>query len=178
MNLRFVLEILALFVPLFHIMGLLFAAHATLFARTSQGAIAWALSLVFFPYVAVPLYLVFGRRKFHGYVDGERSRDRRINHLASNLVTSLLYASSPLHGEGERFGVFNRLAMVPFLHGNSARLLIDGTQTFDAIFAAIDGAKDHVLVQFFIIREDDLGRKLQARLIEKACLGAGCLRAL
>ena len=49
MNSQFVLEILALLIPLFHLAGLGFAAHATLFTRTSQGAIAWALSLVFFP---------------------------------------------------------------------------------------------------------------------------------
>jgi cardiolipin synthase A/B len=171
MNFRFVLEILALFVPLFHVVGIVFAAHATLFARTSQGAIAWALSLIFFPYIAVPLYLVFGRRKFHGYVEARRTGDRRIDHLASNLVNSLMPMSAPLMGDDERFGVFNRLTLIPFMRGNSARLLIDGTQTFDAIFAAIDQAKSYLLVQFFIIRDDDLGRKLQTRLIDRARQG-------
>src|SRR5262249_14194779 len=114
---------------------------------------------------------VFGRKKFHGYVEARRTGDRRIDHLASNLATTLVHDSAPLLGDDERFGVFNRLAMVPFLKFNSARLLIDGTKTFDAIFAAIESATAYVLVQFFIIRDDTLGRTLQARLMEKARQG-------
>ena len=37
-------------------------------ARTSQGAIAWAISLVTFPWLALALYAIFGRNKFNGYL--------------------------------------------------------------------------------------------------------------
>src|SRR5271170_7487267 len=59
MTLSLVLQILSILIPLIHLTGIGFAIHATLFSRTSQGSIAWALSLVFFPYISVPLYLVF-----------------------------------------------------------------------------------------------------------------------
>jgi hypothetical protein len=36
-------------------------------ARTFQGAIAWAISLVTFPWLALVLYAIFGRNKFNGY---------------------------------------------------------------------------------------------------------------
>ena len=52
-----------------HVPGLLSSVHAIMTTRTSQGAIAWAVSLNTFPYVAVPAYWVFGRRKFEGYVE-------------------------------------------------------------------------------------------------------------
>ena len=54
---------------LIHILGLLSAIHAVASVRTPQGAIAWGVSLVTFPYLALPLYWVFGRDRFHGYVD-------------------------------------------------------------------------------------------------------------
>ena len=60
---------------------------------------------------------------------------------------------------------------MPCLANNSVRLLINGTATFDAIFAAIRSAKEVVLVQFFIIKDDDLGMRLQALLLEKAAQG-------
>ena len=51
-----------------HGLGAVTAVHAVLHARTSQAAFAWAVGLVAFPYFALPLYWVFGRSKFHGYV--------------------------------------------------------------------------------------------------------------
>jgi len=51
--------------------------------------VAWAMSLAIFPYVAVPLYLVFGRRKFYGYVEARRKGDRRIDHVAENMAEAM-----------------------------------------------------------------------------------------
>jgi len=54
MNLTFVLEILGVVLPLIHGVGFVLAAHAILFARTPQGAIAWAMTLALLPYVPSP----------------------------------------------------------------------------------------------------------------------------
>ena len=45
-------------VIVFHALGLLSSINAVMSARTPQGAIAWAVSLNTFPYVAVPAYWV------------------------------------------------------------------------------------------------------------------------
>lgn len=171
MSLTALLWILGTVVPLLHLLGGIFAIHAILRTRTSQGAIAWALSLIFFPYVSVLLYLVFGRQKFHGYIEAKRRGGGILDHLAGQLRHALTASRAQLPPPYERFGVFESLALFPFTQGNSARLLIDGTATFDAIFAAIEAAKDYVLIQFFIIRNDALGQKLQRLLIEKASQG-------
>ena len=171
MTLQIVLEILALLIPLIHGLGIVFAIHAIMFARTSQGAIAWAMSLIFFPYVAIIFYLVFGRRKFHGYIDAHRLGYRDIDHLADQLVAVLEPVRLEFSAEQARFKALEALGMFPFTTGNTARLLIDGTQTFDAIFAAIDGARSYLLVQFFIFRDDDLGRGLRDRLAAKVRQG-------
>ncbi len=171
MNLHNFLTLLAFLIPLTHLLGLILAAHAILFARTSQGAIAWALSLVFFPYAAIILYLVFGRRKFHGYVDARRQGDRDIDHLADNLAKALQPLRALLTGNAQRFDAIESLPLFPFTAGNQARLLIDGTQTFDAIFAAIDSSQSYLLIQFFIIRDDDLGKKFVNHLVARAKAG-------
>jgi cardiolipin synthase len=74
-------------------------------------------------------------------------------------------------GDAALYGVFDRLAHMPFAAGNTARLLVDGKAVFDAIFAGIDGARNYVLAQFFIVHDDQIGREFQARLIAKARLG-------
>src|ERR1700761_4430511 len=59
-------------VALAHILGVIAACHAILHTRTSQGAIAWAVSLVAMPYLTLIPYLFLGRSKFAGYVDARR----------------------------------------------------------------------------------------------------------
>ncbi|NNE91743.1 MAG: cardiolipin synthase [Verrucomicrobiales bacterium] len=54
------------------------------------------------------------------------------------------------------------------LKGNQVDLLINGSDTFDSIFQAIDEAEDYILVQFFIIRNDGTGDELKKRLVRKA----------
>src|SRR5690606_31691795 len=64
-----------------------------------------------------------------------------------------------------------KLGRMPALANNEVKLLINGDATFDAIFAAIGQAKETVLIQFFIIHDDELGRRLQNLLLEKAAEG-------
>ena len=60
------------------------------------------------------------------------------------------------------------LATVPTLRGNAVQLLVDGPETFDSIEEGIRSAEEYILFQFFIVKDDELGRALQQRLIAKA----------
>ena len=62
----------------------------------------------------------------------------------------------------------DQLARMPFTRGNHVELLIDGEATFEAIFAGIESATKYVLVQFFVVKDDGLGRELKQRLMAKA----------
>ena len=63
------------------------------------------------------------------------------------------------------------MSRVPYTQGNALELLVDGEATFGAIFAALEAAEHYILIQFFIIKDDDLGRELHARLLRKAAAG-------
>ncbi len=51
---------------------------------------------------------------------------------------------------------------------------MDGDATFQSIFEGISKAKDFVLVQFYIIEDDEVGRELKTRLMERAKAGVRC----
>ena len=70
-----------------------------------------------------------------------------------------------------RYHGFETIAGTPFLAANEVDLLIDGDATFDAMFAALGEAREYVLVQFYIVRDDGLGRRFQAALLD--CLQRG-----
>ena len=78
-NTDMIYGIVAIVVPLVQLLGILTAVHAVMNARTSQGAIAWAISLVTFPWLALVLYAIFGRSKFNGYVFFDKYIDFRQN---------------------------------------------------------------------------------------------------
>lgn len=160
------LGIAAIFV---HLSGIASALHAAVRTRTSQGAVAWSISLITFPYVALPLYWIFGRGKFHGYVAARRSGDLEIHHLAAALQDKLRQDHRATLPPGvEQLPVFEQLAGTPFSRGNAATVLKNGEAAYATMFAAIDAARDYVLLQVYMLRDDDLGRDLKARLARRA----------
>ncbi|KXU86630.1 cardiolipin synthase [Paraburkholderia monticola] len=161
-------------VLLAHILGIIAAAHAILNTRTSQGAIAWAVSLVAMPYLTLVPYLFLGRSKFAGYADARRVENELLRTRAHPQVwdTQASSAGVPTQQLGSRLvQSLTRLGGMPFLPGNTVRTLINGTATFEAIFDAIENARRYVIVQFFIVRDDPLGAMLKDALIAKAQQG-------
>ncbi len=166
------LTVLEIFIAAAHLAGIGLAVHAIWYGRSSQGAIAWALSLVMFPYFTLPFYWVFGRRKFFGYREALRKAAREHHpHLLRELAR-LRNTGESL--EGERAGdlrVLAKLAGQPWTGHNRLDLLIDGEETFAAMAAAIEGAEHYVLVQFYILRDDATGRVFADQLLAAAARG-------
>jgi cardiolipin synthase len=155
----------------FYVLGLVSAVHAVMYARTSQGAIAWAVSLITFPMLSVPAYWVFGRRRFEGYVLARRANPDVTEQIPDNLKEAITPYISDYGNTHPETRAAERLARVALMKGNECELLIDGEATFDSIFAGIDAAQGYILVQFYIVRADGLGNALKTRLIEKAGQG-------
>lgn len=164
---------LALILSLLHTLGLLSAIHAVLNARTSSGAIAWSISLVTFPYLTVPIYWVLGRQKFYGYV--KLLRTHTLAHNRTREMEDCLSCLESFAGDNSADAattrVFERLAHMPFTSANEVKLLIDGKETFDAMFKAVDEATEYILVLFYIIGDDEIGNEFKRHLKERADAG-------
>ena len=169
----------------FYVSGIVLAVDAVMTGRTSQGSIAWVVSLLTFPYVAVPLYWVFGRSKYYGYIDARRTENKDMQPIVDRVVPELPEFVVHLEESHMNFRVMEELAAMPFTRYNDAELLVDGEQTFAAIFEGIESAREYVLVQFFIIKDDELGLEFQEALMRKARAGVrvyllydeiGCIR--
>jgi cardiolipin synthase A/B len=65
----------------------------------------------------------------------------------------------------------SRAAGAPLLSGNKVELLIDAQQHFDAWLAAIRGAQHRVLLENYIVRDDEVGRAFRDALVERARSG-------
>lgn len=162
------------FAALCHIAGAFCLIPALLHTRTPQGTIAWIISLLAFPYIAVPFYLILGRRRFSEYAEPHHlSESDSSGGIPANRLTSFMdpYAVKPSDEPGKLMQTLSDIVSLPVCRGNSSRLLIDADQAFPCIYDAIKNARHYILIEFFIIKNDSVGRNLQDLLIERAKAG-------
>ncbi len=154
-----------------HTLGALTSIQAIMSTRTSQGAIAWAISLNTIPYIAVPAYWVFGSSRFDGYVDQRRKNEAQgipiVDQFVQEATEGGFIATTPSTNDA----LVTRLTRIPTTRGNSVKLLRDGDAIFSSILDGIDQAEEYVLVQYYIVRDDDLGRRLKRHLLEAVARG-------
>lgn len=100
-------------------------------------------------------------RGAHGRLDS-RQRQALLHRLSSQGQATLLQrqlAATAAVGEAE------------VLAGNRVQLLIDGPQTFDSVFRAIEAARRSVLVESYIVEDAQIARRLSELLRRKRAQG-------
>ena len=164
-------EVLFGVVPLLlHVPAILFVLFAE--RRQPSATLAWLLVLIFLPVLGLFLYLLIGR-----------TRSRRIARRVQTSVArvdSVLREHSVFEGFDENgppgveprtvtMGLLGKeLASTPALDGNRAALLIDAEHTYSEIVDAIEFARDHVHVEFYVIQPDETGVALRDLLTRRA----------
>ena len=162
---------IAWIVTAFYVLGIAAAVEAIMTARTAQGAIAWSVSLVSMPFVALPAYLVFGRSKFEGVIEAYEQRKEEIDTVVSDIRENLQPWTAPGDEHYWSYAAIPKLSGIDLTHSNRVELLINGQATFDSIISGIAQAKEYVLCQFYMFHDDGLGRRMQRALIERAKAG-------
>jgi len=189
-------ELLTLSLDLFEI-GLLIFNLSAIFAivfverRNPTAALAWLAVLILLPYLGFVLYLLFGR---HLYAE------RRFCLKALNDQYVLSKVRRQRRALNERRIAFSETDSGRFLplmrlllaEGRSmiytrSRIVYEdrGDLHFDEMLEAIRQARHHVHMEYYIIRNDTLGRRFVDALAERARAGVrvrlvydavGCLR--
>jgi cardiolipin synthase A/B len=118
--------------------------------RPPAVAISWVLGLIALPYLALPMYLLFGRRKMP-----------RKNIRWSGVRTS------PRHWAEELIESFGLPGAAPA----STQMHQDGRESAAALFMIIDGAKSRLDICTYILGNDVFGRDAMQRLMARARQG-------
>ena len=140
--------------------------------RTAQGAIAWILALIGLPYLAVPMFLLFGRNRFGGYLKAKQSENEKLSEVLNQFQQHNTVITCPGRAEAsDELQVLCKLGRQPFTRGNRCDLLRDGAATFEALFEAMEGARHYILLEFYIVRSDKIGQRIKAILERKLAQG-------
>ncbi|MBW6515244.1 MAG: cardiolipin synthase [Candidatus Cloacimonetes bacterium] len=141
--------------------------------RSPSKTLAWILLLVFLPIVGFIMYLIFGRnfrkKKIYAhkeYSDYEKLRKIDEINLDHPYNTTAESMKEPAIALITKLLENNNKAFLTYK--NRLDVYTDGEQAINAIFEAIEGAKESVHLEFFIIKSDETGEKLKDLLLKKA----------
>jgi cardiolipin synthase len=118
--------------------------------RPPSIAIAWVLGMIAVPYLALPTYLLFGRRKLPRKVLLWSGIGSHCAHWAEDLIES-----------------FGLAPCAP----SSIRLHQDGSESAAALFATMSNAIDRLDICTYILGNDAFGREAMQRMIDRARSG-------
>jgi cardiolipin synthase len=118
--------------------------------RPPSIAIAWVLGMIALPYLVLPTYLMFGRRKLPRKRLQRSGARSSANHWAQDLIESFgLAASSPA----------------------AINMHQDGRDSADALFSVMASAVSRLDICTYILGDDAFGREAMQRMIERARRG-------
>ena len=141
--------------------------------RSPQSTLAWFLVLALLPVIGVLLYSIFGRSRWRRKKHLHRSEEQRKlfreilegRRLELSLKVPLNERSVHLTEVVQKFGGG------PAADRTTTKLLTNGDQTFSEILQAIEQAKHHIHIQYYIYKSDEIGTKVREKKKKKAKSG-------
>lgn len=144
--------------------------------RRPDKALAWMVILLVLPVAGLVLYYFLARQYRH---------KRRIKQLPKGIWERLhremdqlsgLYRPHPEEtleiGRTPRLlGLLGNLPGAPITTGNTVEFYHEGKELFPALLEAMDRAEDHIHMEYYIIRDDRIGREFRDMMIKKARQG-------
>ena len=157
----------------------IFLAIALIFLerRDATSTWAWLMVLFFIPFFGFIIYLMLGRqlREKHLFRWEGRSQigiDQLIDYQIQSIEDNTLDFR---HKETEHYKDMIYLHLrnndAVLTQDNDVEIFNDGAAKFDALIQDLELAKDHIHFQYYIIRLDNLGKRILEVLIRKAKQG-------
>lgn len=157
----------------------IFLAIALIFLerRDATSTWAWLMVLFFIPFFGFFIYLMLGRRfrEKHLFRWEGRSKigiDQLINYQIEAIEDNTLdfrHKETAKHKDMINLHLRNNDAVLT--QDNDVQVFNDGAAKFSALVDDLEKAKDHIHFQYYIVRLDNLGKRLLDVLIQKAKQG-------
>ncbi|RIX51315.1 cardiolipin synthase [Paenibacillus nanensis] len=145
--------------------------------RNASSAWAWVMVLLFIPVLGFIMYLILGqkvrKRKLNKLL-GDNQRiieDTMEKQRLQLLERRLLPESSEIADYQDMMYMNLTTSFALYTTHNAVEIFTNGNQKFDALIADIEAAERHIHLEYYIVRDDDLGRRLAAALAKKAKQG-------
>ena len=181
-------QVISFMMQILPFVNILFAALVIFSERRSPAATwAWLMVIFLIPYFGFIFYLLIGieGRKYRTFANKYRQNRQWLQEAEAKNLAGLAFMHSPcIDGHiadfKKRLGAqhISDLLHLNFVSGggyltqnNHIDILADGETKFSRLFEDIENAKSFIHIQYYIFRNDDLGREIVEALAKKAAQG-------
>ena len=139
--------------------------------------ISWLLILVLVPVIGFIFYLFLGHsfRKENIFKKKRVRNFEQLEELATIQQEAIkeeqLFFEEDSLVKRRLISLILNNAKSPFTVNNRVTVLSNGVATFETIMKALEGAQDHIHLEYFIIKDDIIGGVIKEQLMEKARKG-------
>lgn len=161
--------------PTFYIFQIILAIAVIFLERKDPTAtLAWVLVLLIFPGIGFLAYILlaqnFSRKKLFTmkvtekkrYGDYLKTQQEAFNSGELTINDPKIYPYKDMI----KMNLFSNNAF--YSQDNEVEIFTDGKKKFEEVFKCIEEAEDHIHIVYYIIKNDDLGKKLITALTKKA----------
>lgn len=132
--------------------------------KNPEKTIAWLLVFILFPPVGIFLYIFLGRNwKKHKLHDETSINIERLVYEAMKNIKDYTY--SPL------IELLSKNSESPLFNSNNIKIFKDGTEKFASLKKELLKAKNHIHMEYYIIKSDGIGNEIKNILIKKSLEG-------
>ena len=172
------MHILTILLGVLFVLNLALAAVVIFLERKDAGSTwAWLMVLLFIPLLGFILYLIFGQNLSRKRLfDWEGMKKIGIEGLLQEQIHSIKEHrfsfktdTASTHQDLIYMHLVNNDALLT--QDNEVTLFSHGEDKFNSLLKDMDSAKDHIHLQYYIFKKDDLGKRVLDKLIEKAKQG-------
>ena len=169
------MSILSTLLGILFFLNLILASIIIFLERKDAGATwAWLMVLFFIPLLGFILYLVFGQNLSRKRLfDWEDMKKIGIEGLIQNQIDSLKEHRFPF--KNEISSLYQDLIYMHLINNealltqdNEVTLFTHGEDKFNALIEDIEAAQDHIHIQYYIFKKDQLGKRILEKLTKKA----------
>jgi cardiolipin synthase len=146
--------------------------------REPSKSLAYILVIVFLPVIGLLIYYFVGRKPaFKKQVfDRKRLVDRQrmqeyYNRLRPKMEERLQLLEEKMGDLASPFRYLHHQNQSLITTGNSLTLLNNGEEMFPALFTALENARFHIHIEYYIFTSDDVGNRVADILISKRKAG-------
>ncbi len=142
--------------------------------RKPSKSLAYVLVIVFLPIVGLLIYYFVGKKPVFKKEELNRKRladrkklDEYYRQLKPQMEERLQLLENDIGDMAFPFRYLNYQNQSLISQGNSVKLLNNGEEKFPALFAALENARSHIHIEYYIFTPDDVGNRITDILINK-----------
>lgn len=182
-----VLKVTVLIVLLSYIIGIIISMNILLENRDPSKTLLWILMFMIFPGVGIVLYVFSGRNIRKHKLFKAKTKSSKLSHRqllnSMEILKNIVKNQQKMLEEGSLMGddaspikervvrlLFN-IGQFPYTTNNELEIYKDGHEKFANLIEDMKAAKEHIHLEYFIVKDSQIAREIQAVLIEKARQG-------